>query len=66
MKLNYDAEYRCPYCGTFTLTKQTNIHASVDCGKCHRSSDFVRGTVWRIPDKEPRKVSKSQKRIVDE
>lgn len=66
MKLKYDAEYRCSYCGAFTLTNQTNIHDSVDCAKCHRSSKFVRGKVWRIPDEEARKVHKHQKRIVDE
>jgi len=66
MKLNYDAEYRCRACGVFTLNKQTNIHNSVDCPKCHRSSDFVRGKVWRLPDEEPRKKHKSQKSLAIE
>jgi Zn finger protein HypA/HybF involved in hydrogenase expression len=66
MKLKYDAEYRCRACGVFTMSNQSNIHDSVDCPKCHRSGEFVRGKVWRIPDGESRKKHKSQKAIVDE
>jgi len=66
MKLKYDAEYRCPHCGIFTLAEQTNIHDSVDCAKCHRSSKFIRGKVWRIPDEETRTKHKSQRAIVNE
>lgn len=66
MKLRYDADYRCRSCGIFPLKEQQNIHESIDCPKCHRISEFVRGVVWRIPDGEFRKKHKSQKDLVNE
>jgi phage FluMu protein Com len=66
MKLRYDADYQCRSCGKFTLKDQANVHASVDCPKCHRTSDFVRGTVWRIEEFSTRKKHKGQKAIINE
>jgi phage FluMu protein Com len=63
MKLKYDADYRCRNCGVFTLKEQTNIHESIDCPKCRRTSDFVRGLVWRIEEPVTKKVHKTQKKL---
>jgi hypothetical protein len=66
MNLQYIAEYKCSFCGIFTMNKQKNIHETVDCPKCHRTSDFVGGTVTRLPEGKPRQVPKSQKRLSNE
>jgi len=66
MKLKYDADYRCRNCGTFVLNGQSNIHDSVDCPKCHRNSEFVRGIVWRDEEIVTKKIRKGQKKLSED
>lgn len=63
MKLKYDLEYRCRHCGIFAMKGQAIIHDSVNCPACHRNSDFVRGTVWRIEEPSVKMVHKTQKKL---
>jgi Zn finger protein HypA/HybF involved in hydrogenase expression len=62
MKLRYELTFKCNHCGSFIKKNAQDIVESTDCPRCHRLSEFVEGTVRRIPELK-RVITKSQKKL---
>ena len=62
MRIRYSCTYRCTTCGLFTKKNMNDVHETMECKTCHRTSDLVEGSFTCTPESK-RILTKTQSRL---
>jgi hypothetical protein len=62
LKIRYTCTYRCREHGLFTKKGMHDIHETVECPGCHRTSELVEGAFTCVGERK-RIITKTQKKL---